>query len=113
MVPADKPATRVLLVDDEQDLVEFLSRRLLKRGYTVHATTNGKEALAAAAQQNFDVAIVDLKMPLMDGITVMKLLIAHTRLQLSKHLGSFCISFLKPTQLPSRLLADDGEAGRG
>lgn len=72
MVPADKPPTRVLLVDDEQDLVEFLSRRLLKRGYTVHATTSGKEALAAAARQSFDVAIVDLKMPLMDGITVMK-----------------------------------------
>jgi DNA-binding NtrC family response regulator len=72
MGDAEKRTTRVLLVDDEQDLVEYLSRRLVKRGYAVRAVTSGKEAVGAAADETFDVAVVDLKMPTMDGITVMK-----------------------------------------
>jgi DNA-binding NtrC family response regulator len=72
MAEAEKAATRVLLVDDEQDLVDFLAKRLVKRGYVVRATTNGEDAVAAATQQTFDVAVVDLKMPVMDGIAVIK-----------------------------------------
>ena len=72
MVEADKQPARVLLVDDEQDLVDFLSKRLVKRGYDVRAVTNGKAAVAVVAEQTFDVAIVDLKMPVMDGIAVIK-----------------------------------------
>ena len=63
---------RVLLVDDEEDLVDFLSHRLLKHGFTVTATTAGTKALEAAALQKYDVAVVDLKMPVMDGIEVLK-----------------------------------------
>jgi two-component system NtrC family response regulator len=63
---------RVLLVDDEQDLVDFLSHRLLKHGFTVTATTAGTEAIDAAATQKYDVAVVDLKMPVMDGIEVLE-----------------------------------------
>lgn len=72
MVEADRQPTRVLLVDDEQDLVDFLSKRLVKRGYEVRAVTSGKAAVALAAEQTFDVAVVDLKMPVMDGIAVIK-----------------------------------------
>ena len=63
---------RVLLVDDEEDLVDFLSHRLLKHGFTVTATTAGNNAIEAAARQRYDVAVVDLKMPVMDGIEVLK-----------------------------------------
>lgn len=63
---------RVLLVDDEEDLVDFLSHRLLKHGFTVTATTAGTKAIEAAARQQYDVAIVDLKMPVMDGIEVLR-----------------------------------------
>lgn len=63
---------RVLLVDDEQDLVDFLSHRLLKHGCTVTATTAGKDAIEAASKQTYDVAVVDLKMPVMDGIEVLE-----------------------------------------
>jgi DNA-binding NtrC family response regulator len=72
MAEALDPAIRVLLVDDEQDLVDYLSRRLIKRGCTVRAVTSGQEAVVAAADEIFDVAIVDLRMPIMDGISVMK-----------------------------------------
>lgn len=72
MTDVDAAAARVLLVDDEQDLVDFLSQRLAKRGFTVHAATSGRSAIAVAAQRTFDVALVDLKMPELDGIAVIK-----------------------------------------
>jgi len=67
----DRPL-RILLVDDEADLIDFLSQRLLKRGWTVTATTDGEEALAAVRRQPFDVAVVDLRMPRMDGIELLE-----------------------------------------
>jgi DNA-binding NtrC family response regulator len=63
---------RLLLVDDEEDLVTFLAHRLRKREVEVTISLCGEDALAAAARQTFDVAIVDLKMPGLDGITVME-----------------------------------------
>ncbi|MFH1845317.1 MAG: response regulator [bacterium] len=74
--PGNK-SVRVLLVDDEEDLVEFLTHRLVKRGFTVTATTAGADALVASARQRYDVAIVDLKMPGMDGIAVLEQLKDH------------------------------------
>ncbi|NVM57297.1 MAG: response regulator [Desulfobacterales bacterium] len=65
---------RVLLVDDEETLLEFLSKRLLKQGYTVKATFSGEEAIEAAGQEHYDVAVVDLKMPGMDGVETQKTL---------------------------------------
>ena len=63
---------RVLIVDDEEDLVTFLAKRLFKRGYHFVTTTTGPEALAIATRESFDVAIVDLKMPHMDGVEVIE-----------------------------------------
>ncbi len=65
----EKPQIKVLLVDDEETLLEYLSKRLLKKGFTVRATFSGEEAIKAAKEENFDVAIVDLKMPGIDGVT--------------------------------------------
>ena len=59
---------RVLLVDDENELVEYLSKRLLKAGFTVRAAGSGEDALAIAAADSMDVAVVDLRMPGLDGI---------------------------------------------
>lgn len=72
MSPDNKKPIRILLVDDEADLVEFLAQLLLKKGFTVTATNSGAEALEAVANQIFDVAILDLKMPEMDGIEVLE-----------------------------------------
>ena len=71
MTPVREKPIRILLVDDEEDLVEFLAHLLLKRGYTVRATNSGPEAIEAVEAQVFDVALVDLKMPQMDGIEVL------------------------------------------
>jgi DNA-binding NtrC family response regulator len=72
MTPVKENPIRILLVDDEADLVEFLARLLLKRGYTVTATNSGPEAIEAVEAQTFDVVILDLKMPQMDGIEVLQ-----------------------------------------
>ncbi|HDM09247.1 MAG: response regulator [Deltaproteobacteria bacterium] len=63
---------RVLLIDDEQTLLEYLSKRLLREGFTVKATFSGEEAIEAASNDNYDVAVVDLKMPGIDGVETQK-----------------------------------------
>ena len=56
----EKPDIRVLLIDDEETLVEYLSKRLLREGFTVKATFSGEEAVEVAANDDFDVAVVYL-----------------------------------------------------
>ncbi|NQT54965.1 MAG: response regulator [Desulfobacteraceae bacterium] len=63
---------KVLLIDDEQTLLEYLSKRLLREGFTVKATFSGEEAIEVATNDNFDVAVVDLKMPGIDGVETQK-----------------------------------------
>ena len=63
---------RLLLVDDEEDLVTFLAHRLRKRGVDVTMALSGHEAISAATELIFDVAVVDLKMPDLDGIAVIE-----------------------------------------
>jgi DNA-binding NtrC family response regulator len=63
---------RLLIADDEEDLVTFLAHRLRKRGLEVTMALSGSEAISAATEIKFDIAIVDLKMPDMDGITVIE-----------------------------------------
>ena len=64
----EKPDIRVLLIDDEETLLEYLSKRLLREGFTVKTTFSGEEAVEVAANDDFDVAVVDLKMPGIDGV---------------------------------------------
>jgi two-component system NtrC family response regulator len=72
LVMSNKPDIKVLLIDDEQTLLDYLSKRLLKEGFTVKATFSGEEALEVAADNFFDVAVVDLKMPGIDGVVTQK-----------------------------------------
>lgn len=67
-VMEEGPSIKVLLIDDEETLVEYLSKRLLKEGFIVKATFSGEEAVEAASNENYDVAVVDLKMPGIDGV---------------------------------------------
>jgi len=60
---------RILLVDDEKDILEFLSYNLKQEGYDVRTSANGKEALIQAKKYNPDLIILDVMMPEMDGIS--------------------------------------------
>jgi DNA-binding NtrC family response regulator len=62
---------RVLLVDDEVELVEGLTKRLSRKGFSVVGTTSGADGIAALERQTFDVAVLDLKMPEPDGMEVL------------------------------------------
>ena len=67
-----KIPTRILIVDDEKDFVEMLSLRLKEMGEKVESAYSGQEALEVLAEKNIDVIILDIKMPGMDGIEVLK-----------------------------------------
>lgn len=63
---------RVMLVDDEQDYLDALSARLEMRGMTVTPVTRGAEAVEVALEKKFDVILLDLAMPGMDGLETLK-----------------------------------------
>jgi DNA-binding NtrC family response regulator len=63
---------RVLIVDDEEQFVEQLSERLQLRDYDVTSCTGGEEALGIVRKYNFDVIILDVAMPGMDGIETLR-----------------------------------------
>jgi signal transduction histidine kinase len=64
--------TRILIVDDESGFREALARRLEKRGAVVNQAGGGREALASLEQEPVDVVLLDVRMPGMDGLTVLK-----------------------------------------
>jgi DNA-binding NtrC family response regulator len=57
----------LLIVDDEEQFLESMKKRLSVRGFNVIAVTRGEKAIEAARQQPVDIALVDLKMPGMNG----------------------------------------------
>ena len=59
---------KILLVDDEPDILEFLGYNLKKEGYQVFIEGNGQEALKIAKQELPDLVILDVMMPEMDGV---------------------------------------------
>jgi two-component system KDP operon response regulator KdpE len=64
--------TRVLVVDDEPQILRALSITLKARSYDVVLATNGKQALAAAAQSAPDIVVLDLGLPDLDGLDVIR-----------------------------------------
>jgi DNA-binding NtrC family response regulator len=63
---------RVLLVDDETDFLETLVKRLQKRNTAVSGVQSGTEALDLLEREDFDVVVLDVRMPGMDGIETLR-----------------------------------------
>ena len=63
---------KVLLVDDEKDFVEALGERMENRGMNVTTTTSATDAIARVKAESYDAVVLDLQMPEMDGIQVLK-----------------------------------------
>jgi DNA-binding response OmpR family regulator len=70
-------APRILLVDDEQPIQTLLSFPLQRDGYEVVQASDGREALARFSEQQFDLVVLDLMLPRMDGLEVCKRLRAE------------------------------------
>jgi two-component system KDP operon response regulator KdpE len=68
----DKNVPRILVVDDEKAIQRFLKNALSSAEFSVHVAENGKEALAAAIAIRPDLIILDLGLPDMDGVEVLR-----------------------------------------
>jgi DNA-binding NtrC family response regulator len=64
--------TRVLIVDDEQEFAKTLAERMNTRGLQAEAVFSGDDALKAVKSSGFDVVVLDLAMPGMDGLETLK-----------------------------------------
>jgi DNA-binding response OmpR family regulator len=65
---------KILIVDDEDDILHFLDLVLREKGYEVETATGGQEALTKAQLMRPDLVLLDIMMPQMDGWEVLKLL---------------------------------------
>jgi DNA-binding NtrC family response regulator len=65
-------AEKVLLVDDEVDFLDTLSERMRDRGMSVSTTTSAEEALKKVDAESYDAIVLDLMMPEMDGLELLK-----------------------------------------
>jgi DNA-binding NtrC family response regulator len=65
---------KLLIVDDEVKFLDSIAQRLEMRGFDVTKATNGNEAVAATESKQYDIALLDLKMPGMDGKQVLEIL---------------------------------------
>lgn len=65
---------KILVVDDEPDIVELIEYNLKREGYTVFTASNGQEAVATARKVNPDLIILDIMMPKMDGIEACRIM---------------------------------------
>jgi two-component system response regulator AtoC len=72
MVAEDTLQERILVVDDEENLLHFLSKLLEGEGYRVETAGMGGKALEKAKEADFDLAILDIKLPDMDGVAVLR-----------------------------------------
>jgi two-component system alkaline phosphatase synthesis response regulator PhoP len=63
---------KILVVDDENDILEFIQYNLKKEGYEVHLAHNGQEAITIGKKIKPDLILLDVMMPVMDGIEACK-----------------------------------------
>ena len=80
--------SRILLVDDEEDILNFLSYNLKKEGYEVYTALNGLDGIALAKKHKPELIVLDVMMPEMDGIETCRMI------RENKELANLLIVFL-------------------
>lgn len=68
------PAKKILIVDDEPDILEFLQYNLKKEGYAVVTANDGKQAIEVAEREKPNLIILDIMMPELDGVETCRIL---------------------------------------
>jgi len=71
---------RILIADDDPDLLELLKMDLTFQDYEIRTATNGKDALEIATKEKFDLVLLDVMMPYIDGY--------HVASEISSKLGA-------------------------
>jgi DNA-binding response OmpR family regulator len=69
--PMENQRKRVLVIDDDKSVLNSMVRVLERNGFDADTAETGKEAIEKSKTQHYEVALVDLKLPDMDGITVL------------------------------------------
>lgn len=77
----DNSSYKILLVDDEPDIVEFVSYNLKKEGFVVNTATNGRDAIRLAEEIRPHLILLDVMMPEMDGIETCEQIRSNDRLK--------------------------------
>ena len=72
MMPLSVPNSRLLIVDDLEDNRRLLSRRFARRGFETIEAESGTAALDLIGQQNFDLVLLDIMMPGINGLEVLR-----------------------------------------
>jgi DNA-binding response OmpR family regulator len=75
--PAQQTAARILIVDDEPRILNFVARELMAQGYDVRTAAEPSAGLAMATAEGYDLVILDLLMPGMDGRDVLQGILKH------------------------------------
>ncbi len=84
----DYSKIKILLVDDEKDILEFLGYNLEKEGFVIYTAGNGQEALEVAEKVFPHLILLDVMMPIMDGIETCE------QIRKSPHLKDVLVAFL-------------------
>lgn len=66
--------TRLLIIDDDLKFLKFLQEALIDAGFSVKTVDNGADAIVLAVEQSFDLILLDMLMPGLDGIQVVRVL---------------------------------------
>ena len=83
--PENAPtAATILVAEDHPVNAMFIERLLRKNGFTIHCVQNGEEVLKAVAKQHYDLILMDIAMPLLDGVETTKRLRAADNLQTAR-----------------------------
>lgn len=75
--PPAMPETRILVVDDEENLRRLLTKLLSQEGFAVDEAGDGEEGLAKAKARRYDLVLLDLKLPKLDGLSVLRAIMEH------------------------------------
>jgi CheY-like chemotaxis protein len=95
---------KVLIVEDEIAFSKILQSQLVKKDYLVSQATNGQEGLKKAKDENPDLIVLDIQMPVMDGITMLDLL---RKEESGKHTKVIILSNIEPNDRITKKVIED------
>jgi putative two-component system response regulator len=95
------PAPAILVVDDNEMNREVLARRLQRHDYVIHTAVDGQDALDKLAENNIDLMLLDIMMPVMDGVEVLQRIKADEQL---RHIPIIMITALDEVQSVARCI---------
>lgn len=67
-----KTRSKILVIDDDADMRELMNKALGKEGYDIHLARSASDGIALLQQESFDLVVLDIKMPEMDGVEALR-----------------------------------------